>query len=184
MAEDGAEDAPGHGFRRSADGDGVDHLPFCAVCAGLRLRLVALDPVFHHGADAAFPNGALEFGGFTRTGTRFVVLSRAVVAPGVLVIGLFDAGFYRFEVVEPVFALVSCVVDFAFTPLADEAERLSAVALVWVALVGTLVLSVVSVPTRTRLFQRLSTAVRCDVASSLALNARNWSELCVFIVLF
>jgi len=155
VAEDGAEDAPGRGFRRLADGDGVDHLPFCAVCAGLRLILVALDPVFHHGADAAFPNGALEFGGFTRTGTRFVVLSRAVVAPGVLVIGLFDAGFHRFEVIEPVFALVGCVVGFAFTPLAGEAERLrtlSAVAPVRVALVGTLVLSVVSVPTRTRLF--------------------------------
>ena len=155
MAEGGAEDAPGRGFRRLADGDGVDHFPFCAVCAGLRLRLVALDPVFHRGADAAFPDGALEFGGFTRTGTRFVVLSRAVVAPGVLVIGLFDAGFHRFEVVESVFALVGCVVGFAFTPLADEAQRLrtlSAVALVRVALVGTLVLSVVSVPTRTRLF--------------------------------
>ena len=47
-----------------------------------------------------------------------------MVAPGVLVIGLFDAGFHRFEVVESVFALVGCVVGFAFTPLADEAERL------------------------------------------------------------
>ena len=79
------------------------------------------------------------------------------------------------------------MVGFAFTPLADEAEKLrtlSAVALVRVALVGTLVWSVVSVPTRTRLFQRLSAAVRCDVVSSLALIARNWSELCVVIVLF
>lgn len=99
MAEGGAEDASGRGFRRLADGDGVDHLPFCAVC--------------------------------------------------------FDAGFHRFEVVESVFALVGCVVGFASTPLADEAERLrilSAVALVRVSLVGTLVLSVVSVPTRARLF--------------------------------
>jgi hypothetical protein len=155
VAEGGAEDAPGCGFRRLVDGDGVDHLPFCAVCARLRLILVMLDPVFHRRADAAFPNGALEFGGFTRTGTRFVVLSRAVVAPEVLVIGLFDAGFHRFEVVEPVFVLVGCVDGFAFTPLADEAERLrtlSAVTLVRIALVGTLVLSVVSVPTRTRLF--------------------------------
>lgn len=53
-----------------------------------------------------------------------MVLSRAVVAPEVLVIGLFDAGFHRLEVVEPIFALVGCVVSFAFTPLADEAERL------------------------------------------------------------
>ena len=155
MAEGGAEDALERGFRRLVDGDGVDYLPFCAVCARLWLRLVALDPVFHHGADAAFPDGALEFGGFTRPGTLFVALGRAVVALEVLVIGLFDAGFHRFEVVEPVFALVGCVVGFTFTPLADEAERLgtlSVVALVRVALIGTLVLSVVSVPTRTRLF--------------------------------
>ena len=42
-----------------------------------------------------------------------MVFGRAVVALEVLVIGFFDAGFHGFEVAEPVFALVGCVVGFA-----------------------------------------------------------------------